>query len=173
MTIYKKKGSCSGPSSDRPIFLLDVTTKLYASMVVGRLNKTVAARLAETQHGFWKGYSTEQAILAVPTIIRISLDRGHSGDLVFVDIKKAFDSVPHEALHNLILVLEVSKNVQRSIWQGYEEPKRTIKCTTQHSTFSSTSVYANIWCMNEKIMQNIRLLCGICTFFIEQILDEI
>ena len=63
MPIYKRKGSRSVPSSYRPIFLLDVIGKLYASMVVGRLNKTVAARLAETQHGFRKGYSTEQAIL--------------------------------------------------------------------------------------------------------------
>ena len=65
MPIYKRKGSRSVPSSYRPIFLLGVIGKLYASMVVGRLNKTVAARLAETQHGFRKGYSTEQAILAV------------------------------------------------------------------------------------------------------------
>ena len=75
MPIYKRKGSRSVHSSYRPIFLLDVIGKLYASMVVGRLNKTVAARLAEAQHGFRKGYSTEQAILAVRTIIKKSLDR--------------------------------------------------------------------------------------------------
>ena len=97
-----RKGSRSVPSSYRPIYLLDVIGKLYASMVVGRLNKTVAARLAETQHGFRKGYSTEQAILVVRTIIRKSLDRRLPVDLVFVDITKAFDSVPHEALLNLI-----------------------------------------------------------------------
>ena len=68
-------------------------------MVVGRLNKTVAARLAEIQHGFRKGYFTEQAILAVRTMIRKSLDRRHPVDLVFVDITKAFNSVPQRQLH--------------------------------------------------------------------------
>ena len=122
------------PSSYRPIFLLDVIGKLYASMVVGRLNKTVAAKMAETQHGFRKGYSTEQAILAVRTIIRKSLDRRHPVDLVFVDITKAFDSVPHEALLNLIKHLGASNNVLRSIQQLHEEPKGTIQGTTQYFT---------------------------------------
>ena len=79
MPICKRKGSRSVPSSYRPIFLLDVIGMLYASMVVGRLNKTVAARLAETQHGFRKGYSAEQEILAVRTTIRKSLDQRYVG----------------------------------------------------------------------------------------------
>ena len=99
--IYKRRGSRSVPSSYRPIFLLNVTGKLYASMVVGRLNKTVASNLAETQYGSRKGYSIEQAILAVRTLIRKSVHRRHLVDLVFVDVTKAFDSVPHEVIRSL------------------------------------------------------------------------
>ena len=90
------------PSNYRPTFLLDVIGKLYASMVVGKLNKTITARLTEIQHGFRKGYSTEQEILAFQTVINQSLHRRHLVDLVFVDITRTFDSVPHEALLKLI-----------------------------------------------------------------------
>ena len=80
MVIYERKGLCSVASSYRPIFFLDVMGKLQSSMVVGRLNKIVAAGLAETQHGSRKGRSTEQAILAVRIIIRKSLDQRHPVD---------------------------------------------------------------------------------------------
>ena len=61
-------------------------------MVVGRLRRALASILPETQYGFRTSFSTEQAVLALRTKIRKSLDRG-SGDPVFVDITKAFDIV--------------------------------------------------------------------------------
>ena len=67
-------------------------------MVVGRLNRTVEGILPETQYSFRTGFSTEQAVLAVRTLTRKSLDQGSPVDLVFVDITKAFDSVSHKAL---------------------------------------------------------------------------
>ena len=103
-------------------------------MKVGRLNKTVPTRLAETQYEFRKGYSTEQAVLAFQTLIRKSLDRRHPVDHVIIVIAKAFNSVPHEALFELIQQLGASKNVQKSIQQLHEEPKGTIQGTTQHFT---------------------------------------
>ena len=130
--IYKGKGSRSEPSSYRPIFLLDVIGKLYASMVVARLNKTV--ELPETQYGFRKGYSTEQAILAIRTVIRKSLDQRRPVDLVFVDITKAFDSVPHQALFNLLQHVGASTNIQHTMQQLHDKPKGTIQGTTKHFT---------------------------------------
>ena len=49
-----------------------------------------------------------------------------------VNITKAFNSVPHEALLNLIKHLEASNNVLRSIQQLHEEPKATDH--TRHNT---------------------------------------
>ena len=70
MPIYKRKESSSMPSSYRPIFLLNVIGKFYASMVVARLNKKFAAKLAETQQEFWKDFPTERVILAIPTVTK-------------------------------------------------------------------------------------------------------
>ena len=124
MPTYKRKGTRSVPSIYRPIFLLNMIGELYSSALVGGLNKTVTTRLAETLYEFKKDYLTEQAILGVPTLIRISLDRRHPVDLVFVDIAKAFESLPHEAFFNLIQPLRAYENV-------HEEPKGTIQGTTQ------------------------------------------
>ena len=64
LPIYNRKGSRNEPSSYRPIFILDVIGKLYTTMIAGRLNKTVATRLAEAHYGFRKCYLTKQAIPA-------------------------------------------------------------------------------------------------------------
>ena len=99
-------------------------------MVVG----TVADTLPEPQYCFQKGYSTEQAVLAVQTMIRKSLNLRRPVDLVFVDIIMAFDNVPHEALYDLLKRIRASESIQRSIPQLHEEPKGTIQGTTQHFT---------------------------------------
>ena len=44
----------------------------------------------------------------------------------------AFDSIPHEALLNLIQQLRASKNIQRSIRQIHEETKGAIQGTKKH-----------------------------------------
>ena len=95
---------------------------------------------AETQQVFQKGFFTEQAILAIRIINRKPLDRSLPVDLIFVVENKAFDSVPHEALLNLIQQLGASNNVLRPIQQLHEEPKRTIQGTTQHSAIIVLSV---------------------------------
>ena len=125
--IYKGRGSRSEPGSYRPIFLLDVIGKLYSSMVVGRLSRAVDGILPETQYGFRTGFSTEQAVLAVRTLVRKSLDQGCPVDLVFVDITKAFDTVPHKALFDLLQRLGTSANIQRSMRQLHSEPRGTIQ----------------------------------------------
>ena len=125
MPVYKRKGSSNSPFSYKPIFLLDLVGKLYESMVGGRLNQTVAARLAEIQHELRKVNSIEQAILSVRTIIKKSLDRRHPMD---------FDSIPDEVLLNLIQHSRASKNVQRLIRQLHEVLKGTMRGTTQHFT---------------------------------------
>ena len=76
---------------------------------------------------FGKAATTEQAILEVRILIRKSLDRRRPVDLVFVDITKSFDSVPHEALFELIQQLGVLKNGVISKRELHEEPKRTTK----------------------------------------------
>ena len=47
------------------------------------------------QFGFWRGISTEHAVLFLTPFVSVALDNGMKVDCVFLDIVKAFDFVDH------------------------------------------------------------------------------
>jgi len=51
-----------------------------------------------SQHGFKQGHSTENAILDIVNAIQSNMDAGKFSCGVFVDFKKAFDTVDHSIL---------------------------------------------------------------------------
>ena len=111
ISIYKNRGARKDPNNYRSIFLLDVVGKLYASMAVNRLRTLSQPTLQDTQFGFRNNRSAEQAILCVRSVIQKAKDAGSSLVLVFVDLTKAFDTVPKEAIFKKLLDLKCPKNL--------------------------------------------------------------
>lgn len=60
--------------------------------------------IAPNQFGSRKGHSTEDAILKLQNNIQLNLNQGFHTIAVFIDIKKAYDSLDHK-----ILLLKVNK----------------------------------------------------------------
>ena len=95
MSIFKK-GETDDPANYRGISLGESLLKLLTSIVAHRLSSCV--KLSVFQTGFRK---SEEAAGQVATLLDICQRRQSAGltSLVcFVDIKKAFDTVPHSAL---------------------------------------------------------------------------
>jgi len=95
-----KKGDKKNIENYRPISMLDSTSKLFEKLVKSRtlnyLNKI--SFFSDLQFGFRKGMSTEDALLKVTTEIYDSLNSNLKTAALFIDIKKAFDSVDHSIL---------------------------------------------------------------------------
>ena len=99
-----KKGDRTDPSNYRPVSLLPMISKILERCIYDRIIPLIAPKLTAMQFGFLKGKSTVGQMLQVFSKITEILDNKDPTDMVYLDLSKAFDSVPHKALlHKLHL----------------------------------------------------------------------
>ncbi|CAH2103432.1 unnamed protein product [Euphydryas editha] len=97
-TLYKNKGHRTECNSYRGISLLSVPGKVFARVILNRLIPLPETLLPETQFGFRPNRGTCEAIFSIRQLQEKSREQSQSLYLCFVDLEKAFDSVPREAL---------------------------------------------------------------------------
>ena len=95
-----KGGSTEELNNFRPISLLSIFDKIIEKLMHKRLYAFFEEHdiLCKNQFGFRKGYSTIYALIEIIEKIKSSLDEGKFGCGIFIDLKKAFDTVNHEIL---------------------------------------------------------------------------
>lgn len=84
----------------RPITLLSCINILFEKLIAKRMLSYIDKYniLTKNQHGFRKNYSTATAVHSATEAIYNALNNNHFALGIFLDIKKAFDSVNHEIL---------------------------------------------------------------------------
>lgn len=92
--IYKS-GERDDINNYRPIAILTVISKIIEKLINTRLTDFLNKYnlLSKSQYGFRKGISTEDAILDLTSCITNYLDDKQKTMCIFLDIKKAFDTV--------------------------------------------------------------------------------
>lgn len=98
--IFKNKGSPFEVSNFRPISLLSNVDKILEKLVHARLTSFLTHNkiLFEKQFGFRSKHSTQHNLITLSEEIRKSLDKGEFSCGVFLDLRKAFDTVDHKIL---------------------------------------------------------------------------
>ena len=100
ITPLYKKGISTGMDNYRPISVLPVVSKVLERVVHHQLHSFLSEHklLSPSQCGFRKNHSTEFAAIAFSDYIWRGMDLGLLTRAVFIDLRKAFDSVDHEIL---------------------------------------------------------------------------
>ena len=93
-----KKGDLTLCDNWRGIALLDVVGKVMARVVQGRLQQLAENVLPESQCGFRRGRGCTDLIFTVGQLIEKSNEHRAKVFLIFIDLCKAYDSIPREAL---------------------------------------------------------------------------
>ena len=97
--LHKKESSLD-PNNYRPVSLLSIFSKIYEKVMYTRLYKFLenSNLFYSKQFGFRSKHSTNHALISISENIKNSIDNGKFGCGIFLDLKKAFDTVNHNIL---------------------------------------------------------------------------
>ena len=137
-----KKGSHSDPGNYRPISLLDTFGKIFERLIYEQMISFIKQHsiLFIYQYGFRSGMSTTLALIDIIDKIKTNIDNNKFGLGIFIDIRKAFDTVNHSILlekleyygfrgHSLILLKSyLTDRKQYSHINGCNSTQMSISC---------------------------------------------
>ena len=100
IVLIFKTDDITDPSNYRPISLLSNFNRIFEKLIFKRMESFIAQHnmLSPSQYGFRKTFSTQHAILDIVSTIQTNMDQRLFSCGVFIDLKKAFDTVDHKIL---------------------------------------------------------------------------
>ena len=100
ITPIHKGGSKKDPNNYRPVSITSVISKVYESIIYEEMYKHIRDNqiISPHQHGFQKAKSTTTNLLEFWDEITKIADKAHSLSIIYTDLRKAFDTVPHDLL---------------------------------------------------------------------------
>ena len=115
-----KKGDLSKCGNYRGIALMSCVAKLYNKILLKRLQQALNSKLRQNQNGFRPCRSTNQHILALRRLIEeCSIHQNSPLIAIFIDFKKAFDSVKWSYIHQILISYNVPDLLCNAIMSMY------------------------------------------------------
>jgi hypothetical protein len=127
VSLYKGKGAKSDCSNYRPITLLSVPGKVFANILLARIEPLMSDSRRPQQSGFTAGRSTCDAILALRLLSDLHREFNRPLYVAYVDLKSAFDSVDREALWKAVRGIGVPSIILNLIQDLYSNTSSRIR----------------------------------------------
>ena len=91
--------------------MLSIPSKITKGAICETLNKHLEKNIQKNQWGFRKGLSTESLLLYLIETWKHYIEKGKVIRAIFIDFKKAFDSVDHKVLENKLRACGIEGNM--------------------------------------------------------------
>ena len=112
--IYKK-GDKTDCSNYRGISILPTTYKILSNILLSRLTPYVEETIGDHQCGFLHSGSTTDLIFCIHQILEKRWEYKEAVLQLFIDFKKAYDSVRREVLYNILIEYGIPMKLVRLI----------------------------------------------------------
>ena len=119
-----KRGILQLCQNYRTISLISHPSKVMLKIILNRLQPQAGEIIAEEQAGFRAGRSTTEQIFNLRILCEKYLQHQQNLYHVFIDFKKAFDRVWHEALWATMRKYNINASIIRAIENLYDKVKR-------------------------------------------------
>jgi Reverse transcriptase (RNA-dependent DNA polymerase)/Endonuclease-reverse transcriptase len=124
-----KKGDKTLPENYRPVSLTSTVCKVLEKIIAHqiRLHCEETSWFDARQHGFRKGHSCESQLACLSQDLGDVVAKGGQVDAIFLDVRKAFDSVGHNALIEKIHNIGIDSKIVNWIEEFLNERKQVVK----------------------------------------------
>ncbi|GJW75403.1 putative pre-mRNA-processing factor 6-like [Tanacetum coccineum] len=136
--IYKNKGDAQTCSNYRGIKLLSHTMKLWERVIERRVRRET--EVSENQFGFMPGRSSMEAIHIIRTLMEKYRERQKDLHLAFLDLEKAYDSVPRELIWKTLRDKGTPMKYIKVIQDMYEGARTCVRTPTGNSEYFPVDV---------------------------------
>ena len=124
ITLYKNKGERSNCNNYRGISLLSIVGKVYARVILSRLQKLAERVYPESQCGFRAGRSTADMIFSLR---QLQCREQMPLFVAFIDLTKAFDLVSREGLFQILPKIGCPPKLHSLIQSFHNNMKGTVQ----------------------------------------------
>ena len=122
-----KKGDRKVCDNYRPISLLSVAGKVLIMILEKRMRELIEPQLAEGQCGFRRGRGTVDQIFVTRMISEMAVQHRVVLHASFVDLSKAFDSVPRDKMWDMLRQLGIPDKLIRLVQELYRDLQARVR----------------------------------------------
>ncbi len=144
VTPIFKKGKKDDMDNYRPISVISVVAKIFEKLIFEQLYEYLNNNnlIAASQSGFRPLHSTLTALMEATDKWSINIDNGLLNGVIFIDLKKAFDTIDHTILLQKLQMYGVDQNGIK-FFESYLS-NRSQRC-----------------CVNGELSDAVKITCGV------------
>ena len=132
ITLPKKPGTTEC-GQHRTISIMSQITKVLLRIILKRIRNKITPLIGREQFGFMKDKGTTNAIYALKMIMERSIEKCNDLYICFIDYSKAFDSVHHDTLFDLLLKSNIDQRDFNVIHDLYLNQKARVRINGETS----------------------------------------
>ena len=136
--VFKKDDNFN-KNNFRPVSVLTGISKLYESVVNDQLFEFFCTLFNDLISAYRKGYSCQSLLLKCVDNWKTALDRKQFVALLFMDLSKAFDCLPHGLIISKLHAYGVSTPACELLFSYLHGRKQRVKISTSRSSWTTLS----------------------------------